>query len=45
VKYNDDLHVRDIDLPVSIPWREVFARPRSGEGQPRPAAPVPTERG
>jgi 2,3-bisphosphoglycerate-dependent phosphoglycerate mutase len=40
-KYDDDMHLRDIDTPVRIPWKELRPRPVSGSDQP--IMPVETE--
>jgi probable phosphoglycerate mutase len=40
VKYNDYMHLRDINSPVRIPWKEL-ARPVTGADQP--AVPLETE--
>lgn len=37
--YNDVMHLRDIDSPVKIPWKEIATRPVVG----REGAKVPTE--
>ena len=34
LRYNDDLHLRDINTPVRIPWKTLAARPVEGEEQP-----------
>lgn len=41
IKYNDDMHLRDIGSPARIPWEEIYARPQAGADQPQ--APLPTE--
>ncbi len=41
VKYNDIMHLRDIDSSVSIPWKELAAKPVSAD---QPAVPIPTEK-
>jgi len=40
-KYDDDVHLRDIDTPVRIPWQELRPRPVSGSDQP--TVPIKTE--
>jgi probable phosphoglycerate mutase len=40
VKYNDYMHLRDMDSPVRIPWKEL-SRPVIGTDQP--AVPLETE--
>ncbi len=40
-KYDDDVHLRDIDTPVRIPWQELRPRPLTGSDQP--AVPIKTE--
>jgi len=34
VCYNDDMHLRDIESPVRIPWKAISARPAEGAEQP-----------
>ena len=41
VKYNDIMHLRDIDSSVRIPWKELAAKP---VGADQPAVPIPTEK-
>jgi 2,3-bisphosphoglycerate-dependent phosphoglycerate mutase len=41
IKYNDDMHMRDIGSQSRIPWEKIYARPRTGADQPQ--APLPTE--
>lgn len=33
-KYNDTMHLRDIDTPVRIPWQALDTRPVTGNNQP-----------
>ncbi len=35
VKYNDDMHLRDIDSTIRIPWEQIYARPKTGADQPQ----------
>lgn len=41
VRYNDDMHLRDIDSATRIPWKDISARPTLGADQP--TVPIPTE--
>lgn len=41
IRYNDDMHLRDIQSPERIPWQAISARPAEGEQQP--AAPLEDE--
>jgi probable phosphoglycerate mutase len=41
IKYNDDMHLRDLGSSIRIPWEEVYARPKAGADQPQ--VPLPTE--
>lgn len=41
IKYNDDMHLRDIGSSTRIPWEDISARPVVGMDQP--TIPVPTE--
>src|SRR5215469_10848907 len=41
VKYNDDMHLRDLNSATRIPWEEIYAKPQVGADQPQ--APLPTE--
>src|SRR6266849_5148193 len=34
IRYNDDMHLRDIRSPVRIPWRAISAMPVGGAEQP-----------
>ena len=40
-KYNDTMHLRDIDTPVRIPWKKLDTRSITGKDQP--VVPVKTE--
>jgi 2,3-bisphosphoglycerate-dependent phosphoglycerate mutase len=40
-RYNDAMHLRDLDSPVSIPWKDIAARPVTGSE----ASMSPTEAG
>lgn len=40
-KYDDDVHLRDIDTPVRIPWQELRPHPVTGSDQP--VVPLKTE--
>ena len=39
--YNDTFHLRDLNSPVRIPWKEISAQPATGADQP--AVPLETE--
>jgi len=41
IKYNDDMHMRDLGSQSRIPWEGISAGPRTGADQPQ--APLPTE--
>jgi len=41
IKYNDDMHLRDLGSSTRIPWEEVYARPKVGADQPQ--VPLPSE--
>ena len=41
IKYNDDMHLRDIGSQTRIPWEAIYARPQVGADQLQ--APLPTE--
>ncbi len=34
LRYNDDMHLRDINTPARIPWKAFASRPVEGEDQP-----------